>query len=55
MYGQLGLGFSQDSFDPGTGMERSKVRMPTDITHHLPRDVKIVKVICGAAFTLMTS
>ena len=28
MYGQLGLGFSADSFEPGVGMQRSKVPEP---------------------------
>jgi alpha-tubulin suppressor-like RCC1 family protein len=32
-YGQLGLGFSSDSFEPGIGMERSKVHEPQEITH----------------------
>jgi len=27
-YGQLGLGFSSDSFEPGIGMEKSKVYEP---------------------------
>ena len=27
-YGQLGLGFSSDSFEPGIGMEKSKVHEP---------------------------
>jgi alpha-tubulin suppressor-like RCC1 family protein len=52
MYGQLGLGFSADSFEPGIGLARSKVPKPTEITPHLPPDVKIKKIICGAAFTL---
>ena len=53
MYGQLGLGFSADSFEPGTGNEKSKVHEPREITKHLPSGVKIQRVICGAAFTLM--
>lgn len=32
-YGQLGLGFSSDSFEPGIGMEKSKVHEPSEITH----------------------
>jgi hypothetical protein len=27
-YGQLGLGYSADSFEPGIGMEKSKVHEP---------------------------
>ena len=30
-YGQLGLGFSADSFEPGTGNNQSKVLEPTEI------------------------
>jgi alpha-tubulin suppressor-like RCC1 family protein len=30
-YGQLGLGFSADSFEPGIGMEKSKVHEPSEI------------------------
>jgi hypothetical protein len=29
--GQLGLGFSSDSFEPGIGMEKSKVVSPREI------------------------
>ena len=32
MYGQLGLGFSGDSFEPGEGMSRSRVIEPKEIT-----------------------
>lgn len=32
-YGQLGLGFSSDSYEPGTGLEKSKVQEPIEITH----------------------
>jgi alpha-tubulin suppressor-like RCC1 family protein len=32
MYGQLGLGFSSDSFEPGIGLSKSKVAKPTEIT-----------------------
>jgi hypothetical protein len=27
-YGQLGLGFSSDSFEPGVGMQKTKVYEP---------------------------
>ena len=32
LYGQLGLGFSGDSFEPGEGMFRSRVIEPKEIT-----------------------
>ncbi len=53
MYGQLGLGFSADSFEPGIGLAKSKVLVPVEITPFLPPHVDIVQVFCGAAFTLM--
>jgi alpha-tubulin suppressor-like RCC1 family protein len=53
MYGQLGLGFSADSFEPGVGLTKSKVPKPTEITEHLPPTAHITKIYCGAAFTLM--
>jgi alpha-tubulin suppressor-like RCC1 family protein len=53
MYGQLGLGFSADSFEPGVGLSKSKVLLPVEITPYLPPNVKIVQVFCGAAFTLL--
>lgn len=53
MYGQLGLGFSADSFEPGIGLSKSKVLVPTDITPFLPPNTNIEQVYCGAAFTLM--
>ena len=52
MYGQLGLGFCQDSFEPGTGMAKSKVEEPTEITDYLPPDIKVEKIVCGSAFTM---
>lgn len=55
MYGQLGLGFSGDTFEPGLGMTMSKVEVPTNITPSLPPGVIISKIICGAAFTLLLS
>jgi len=53
VYGQLGLGFSGDSFEPGLGMSKSKVLLPTEVTEHLPAHVKVDKIFCGSAFTLM--
>ncbi len=49
-YGQLGLGFSADSFEPGIGMEKSKVLEPTEITGL--KNERVSKIICGATFTL---
>ena len=45
MYGQLGLGFSGDSFEPGTGMHKSKVAVPTEITHYMPPEITVCKII----------
>jgi len=50
-YGQLGLGFSADSFEPGIGMEKSKVYEPTEITG-LRGEGRILKILCGATFSL---
>lgn len=50
-YGQLGLGFSSDSFEPGIGMEKSKVHEPVEITG-LKGESRVSKIICGATFSL---
>lgn len=56
MYGQLGLGFSADSFEPGIGMEKSKVHTPTEIVwkssfaNDKPPVIK--KIYCGSTFSL---
>lgn len=55
MYGQLGVGFSADSFEPGLGLSKSKVLVPVDVTPFLPKQADIIQVYCGAAFTLMQS
>ena len=44
MYGQLGLGFSGDSFEPGVGMLYSRVNEPTEITPFLPPNIKIAQI-----------
>ena len=49
-YGQLGLGFSADSFEPGVGMEKSKVYEPQQID--ALKHERIARIICGATFTL---
>lgn len=41
MYGQLGLGFSADSFEPGIGLAKSKVNVPADITPFLSPNADI--------------
>jgi alpha-tubulin suppressor-like RCC1 family protein len=53
MYGQLGLGFSADSFEPGLGLSKSKVLNPVEVTPFLPPNTDVVQVYCGAAFTLL--
>lgn len=50
IYGQLGLGFSADSFEPGLGMEKSKVPEPTLI--EALTEEKIAKIYCGSTFSL---
>ena len=50
-YGQLGLGFSSDSFEPGTGLEKSKIQEPVEITH-LKGQARICKIYCGGTFSL---
>jgi alpha-tubulin suppressor-like RCC1 family protein len=55
MYGQLGLGFGEENFEPGTGQINSKVTVPTEISPFLPPKVEIVSLYCGATYTLMLS
>ena len=50
LYGQLGLGFSSDSFEPGTGMDKSKVPEPKQIDSL--NDEQISKIYCGSTFSL---
>lgn len=50
LYGQLGLGFSSDSFEPGLGMEKSKVMEPRRVESL--RDEQVAKIYCGATFSL---
>ena len=50
LYGQLGLGFSADSFEPGLGMEKSKVMEPRKI--EALNDETISKIFCGSTFSL---
>jgi len=49
-FGQLGTGISGDSFDPGEGMEKSKVYTPVMIK--ALENLGITKVFCGSTFSL---
>ena len=53
LYGQLGLGFSSDSFEPGLGMEKSKVPEPRKI--ETLQEEQISKIFCGSTFSLFLS
>ena len=48
--GQLGLGFCEDSFEPGTGLFQSRKFTPELITYL--EDEKIVDIKCGKTFTM---
>jgi E3 ubiquitin-protein ligase HERC2 len=48
--GQLGLGFCEDSFEPGTGLTKSRIFTP-----HLVKgldDEKIIDIKCGKTFSM---
>ena len=48
--GQLGLGFCEDSFEPGTGLTKSRVFIP-----HLVKDLddeNIIDIKCGKTFSM---
>lgn len=45
------MGFSSDSFEPGVGMEKSKVHEPQEISG-LKGEHRIQKIFCGATFSL---
>lgn len=49
-YGQLGLGFSSDSFEPGVGLSKSKVPEPQEITGI--KHERVSRIFCGATFSL---
>lgn len=53
VYGQLGLGFTGDSFEPGTGNAKSTVNEPAFISSLA--GTRIVKVIGGATISLFLS
>lgn len=48
--GQLGLGFSSDSFEPGFGQQESTVPEPRKI--EALKDENIAKIYCGSTFSL---
>ena len=48
--GQLGLGFCEDSFEPGTGLTKSRILLP-QMVHTFTDEVKDVQ--CGKTFTMM--
>ena len=52
-YGQLGLGFSGESFEPGTGNAESSIYEPTLIKHL--RGTEIARVYAGSTFTMFLS
>ena len=50
--GQLGLGFCEDYFPTGEGMQKSRVFTPTIINEFENKNNKIKKIFCGKTFTL---
>ena len=48
--GQLGLGFCEDSFEPGTGLSKSRIFTPHLIKEMT--DEKIIEVKCGKTFSM---
>ena len=48
--GQLGLGFCEDSFEPGMGLYKSRKFIP-EIIEYL-KDEKIIDIKCGKTFTM---
>ena len=49
-YGQLGLGYTSESFEPGTGQLETQVFEPVHI-QHLPKSL-IEHIYCGSTFSL---
>lgn len=48
--GQLGLGFCEDTFEPGTGMARSRILTPM-LLHTFAENIKDIQ--CGKTFTML--
>ena len=53
--GQLGLGFCEDQFPPGEGMQKTRIFTPTLINEFEIKNNKIAKVYCGKTFTIFVN
>ena len=53
--GQLGLGFCEDCFPYGEGLQKSRVFTPTVVKEFDKNHIKIKKVFCGKTFTVFLS
>ena len=53
--GQLGLGFCEDCFPYGEGLQKSRVFTPTVIKEFDKNHINIKKVFCGKTFTVFLS
>ena len=49
--GQLGLGFCEDSFEPGKGLIKSRIFTPKEV-NTFPKNLLISNVQCGKTFTM---
>ena len=50
--GQLGLGFCEDSFEPGTGLTKSRIFVPHLINNYDEENEKIIDIKCGKTFSM---
>ena len=53
--GQLGLGFCEDQFPPGEGMQKTRIFTPTLVNEFEIKNNKISKVYCGKTFTIFVN
>ena len=53
--GQLGLGFCEDQFPPGEGMQKTRIFTPTLVNEFDSKNNKIAKVYCGKTFTIFVN
>ena len=53
--GQLGLGFCEDYFPSGEGMQKSRVFTPTVVKEFDKKNIRISKIFCGKTFTIFLS
>ena len=53
--GQLGLGFCEDQFPPGEGMQKTRIFTPTLLNEFETKNNKISKVYCGKTFTIFVN